>query len=288
MKLSTKSRLDSLVSTTALSFTVAVLVCLSLVFVGCSSSSSPKGLHFLKVDLKEFPKLRDLQIRDPFNIDTARIESRGRNAVEGVASSIHTSANEAIHEATSAASSMVEAQVHEFKSHLPQYYLVGLWSYCKAKDGSEMVCSDPSTSFTFDLSAVLDSTSRNLSNILPDIDLSLVSGYRRFSQSVVCLYIAGFVVTTLSGVLACRKIFFSKGSRSLAIFYTLSSMLITTATILVTVMYGVFASKVKNTLQPYGVEVTLGAKMFTTAWLAVFFSIGGSTIWLVHLFCCCI
>lgn len=173
-----------------------------------------------QVDLKEFPKLRDLQIRDPSNIDTARIESGGRNAVEGVASSIHTSANEAIHEATSAASSMVEAQVHEFKSHLPQYYLVGLWSYCKAKDGSEMVCSDPSTSFTFDLSAVLDSTPINLSNILPDIDLSLVSGYRRFSQSVVCLYIAGFVVTTLSGVLACRKVFFSKGSRSLAIFYT--------------------------------------------------------------------
>ncbi|CAP99946.1 Pc22g26580 [Penicillium rubens Wisconsin 54-1255] len=285
MKLSTKSRLDSLVSTTALSFTVAVLVCLSLVFVGCSSSSSPKGLHFLKVDLKEFPKLRDLQIRGSFNVDTARIESGGRNAVEGVASSIHASANEATHEATSAASSMVEAQVHEFKSHLPQYYLVGLWSYCKAKDGSEMVCSDPSSSFTFDLSAVLDI---NLSNILPDIDLSLVSGYRRFSQSVICLYIAGFVVTTLSGVLACRKVFFSKGSRPLAIFCTLSSMLITTATIVVTVMYGVFASKVKDTLQPYGVEVTLGAKMFTTAWLAVFFSIGGSTIWLVHLFCCCI
>ncbi|KAJ5522384.1 hypothetical protein N7527_006499 [Penicillium freii] len=288
MKLSTKSRLDSLVSTTALSFTVAVLVYLSFVFIGCSSSSSPKGLHFLKVDLKEFPKLRNLQIREPFNVDTARIDSRGRNSVEGVASSIHTSANEATHEATSAASSMVEAQVHEFKSHLPQYYLVGLWSYYKAKDGSEMVCSDSSTSFTFDLSAVLDSTSINLSNILPDIDLSLVSGYRRFSQSVICLYIAGFVVTTLSGVLACRKVFFSKGSRSLAIFYTLSSMLITTATIVVTVMYRIFASKVKNTLHPYGVEVTLGAKMFTTAWLAVLFSIGGSTIWLVHLFCCCI
>ncbi|CAG8892855.1 unnamed protein product [Penicillium nalgiovense] len=49
MKLSTKSRLDSLVSTTALSFTVAVLVCLSL--------------SLSDVDLKEFPKLRDLQIR---------------------------------------------------------------------------------------------------------------------------------------------------------------------------------------------------------------------------------
>ena len=65
-------------------------------------------------------------------------------------------------------------------------------------------------------------------------------------------------------------------------------MLITTATFVVTVMYAVFASKIKSTLQSYGVEVILGAKMFTTAWLAVFFSIGCSAIWLVHLFCCCV
>ena len=65
-------------------------------------------------------------------------------------------------------------------------------------------------------------------------------------------------------------------------------MLITTATFVVTVMYGVFTSKIKNTLQSNGVEAILGAKMFTTAWLAVFLSIGSSTIWLVHLFCCCI
>lgn len=65
-------------------------------------------------------------------------------------------------------------------------------------------------------------------------------------------------------------------------------MLITTATFVVTVMYGVLTSKIKSTLHPYGVEAILGAKMFTTAWLAVFFSIGCSTIWLVHLFCCCI
>ncbi|CDM32731.1 unnamed protein product [Penicillium roqueforti FM164] len=192
IKLSTKSRLDSLVLTTALLFTVAVLVYLSLIFIGCSLSSSPKGLHFLKVDLKEFLKLRDLQIRDLSNINTAHIESGGRNTVKGVVSSIYTSANEAIYKATSAASSMVEA------------------------------------------------------------------------QSVVYLYITGFVVTILSGVLAYRKVFFSKGSRSLAIFYTLSSILITTATIAVTVIYGIFASKVKNTLQPYGVKVILRAKMITT------------------------
>ncbi|CAG8893570.1 unnamed protein product [Penicillium nalgiovense] len=144
-----------------------------------------------QVDLKEFPKLRDLQIRDSFNIDTARIENGGRNAVEGVASSIHTSANEAIHEATSAAAAWSSPGTR-IQVTSASILLVGLWSYCKAKDGSEMVY----------------------------IDLSLVSGYRRFSQSVICLYIAGFVVTTLSGVLACRKVFFSKGSRPLAIFCT--------------------------------------------------------------------
>ena len=77
-----------------------------------------------QVDLKDFPKLHDLQIRDSFNIDNARIESGGRNAVEGVASSVDTSANEAINEATSAASSMIQAQVHDLKSHLPRYYLL--------------------------------------------------------------------------------------------------------------------------------------------------------------------
>jgi hypothetical protein len=48
-------------------------------------------------------------------------------------------------------------------------------------------------------------------------------------------------------------------------------MLITTATFVVTVMYGALASKIKNTLQPYGVEVILGATMFAATWLAVFF-----------------
>ena len=65
-------------------------------------------------------------------------------------------------------------------------------------------------------------------------------------------------------------------------------MLITTATILVTVLYGLFASVVKKSLQTYGVQVSLGAKMFITAWLALLFSIASSIIWLVQIFCCCI
>ncbi|CAG8014069.1 unnamed protein product [Penicillium salamii] len=220
MKFSTKSRLDQLVSTTALSFSVAVLVCLSFIFVGCSSPSSPRGLHFLKVDLEDFPKLRDLRTRDSFNIDAAPTSSGVRNAVEGVVPSIDTSPNEAINAAASVASDTIQAQIHNLKSHLPRYYIVGLWGYCQARNGSEMVCSDPSTSFSFDLYAVLDSTPIKVRDILPDIDQSLISGYRRLSQSVICLYISGFVTTTLTLVLAGRKVFFSTSSMLLAIFCT--------------------------------------------------------------------
>lgn len=238
MNFSTKSKLDSLVSTTALSFSVAVLVCLSFVFVGCSSSSSPRGLHFLKVrharkcsilinwlsdlqvDLKEFPKLRELQIRDSFTIDNAHIESGGRNVVKGVESSVHTGVNEAMNEASSATSSVIQAQVHDLKSHLPQYYFVGLWSYCKSRDGSEMVCSDPSTSFSFDLFDLLDSTPIKVSDILPEIDPNLISGYRQLSLSASRLYISGFVATALTIILAGRKFFFPNGSRLLAILCT--------------------------------------------------------------------
>lgn len=173
-----------------------------------------------QVDLEEFPKLRDLRIRDSLNINNAPITSGGRNAFEGVVSSIDTSPKDAINAATSAASDTIQAQIHDLKSHLPRYYIVGLWCYCKAQNGLEMVCSDPSTSFSFDISAVLNSTPMKVSDIPPDIDHSLISGYPRFSQSVICLYISGFVTTTLTLVLAGRKPFLSKGSRLLAISCT--------------------------------------------------------------------
>ncbi|KAJ5882281.1 uncharacterized protein N7529_000953, partial [Penicillium soppii] len=240
------------------------------------------------VDLKEFPKLRDLQSRDSSDIDSARIESGGKKAVEGVASSVDTSANEAINGATSAVSSMIHAQVHDLKSHLPRYYFVGLWGYCKSQDSSEMVCSDPSTSFAFDLSALLDSTPVKVSDMIPDIDQSSISSYRPLSLSLTRLYISGFVATTLTIILAGRKFFFSNGSKLLAIFCTLSSTLITTATTLVMVLYGLFASVVKNNLQTYGVQVNFGANMLITTWLALMFSIASSIIWLVQIFCCCI
>ncbi|CRL30538.1 unnamed protein product [Penicillium camemberti] len=134
-------------------------------------------------NLEEFLKLRDLPIRNSFNINNTPITSRGRNAVEGVVSNIDTSPKDAINTATSATSNTIQAQIHDLKSHLPRYYTI--------------VYSDPSTSFSFNLSTVLNSAPKKVSEILPDIDQSFISGY----------------------LLAGRKLFLSKGSRLLAIFY---------------------------------------------------------------------
>ena len=49
------------------------------------------------------------------------------------------------------------------------------------------------------------------------------------------------------------------------------------------VLYGLFASVVKNNLQTYGVQINFGAKMFITTWLALLFSIASSIIWLVQI-----
>jgi len=163
--------------------------------------------------LTDFPRLDHLVARDSFGldgVDTSSINGEGRNAI--------ASANEASTEATSAVNSRIQTQMNGLKSYLFQYYSVGLWSYCKATDGSEVVCSDPSTSFDFDFFAVLESTPIKVSDVLPEIDRTAISGYRRFSRSVICLYISGFVTTTLAVIFGVRKTLFSRGHRLLAIF----------------------------------------------------------------------
>lgn len=55
--------LGQLISIGALSLSFAVLVCLAVVFAGCTSSSSPADLHFLKVSsTRPFSNGRGLQL----------------------------------------------------------------------------------------------------------------------------------------------------------------------------------------------------------------------------------
>lgn len=168
-----------------------------------------------------FPQLDDLVARDSLGlhgVDTSIASAS--NAVDSVASNAGASANDASAEATPAVASKIQSQVNELKSDLSQYYSVGLWSYCEGHDESRVTCSQPSTSFSFDLSAIFDSAPTDVDNILPGIDRTAISGNSQFSRSIICLYISGFVTTTLAVFLGGQKTLFSRGSTLLAIFCT--------------------------------------------------------------------
>ncbi|KAJ5654912.1 hypothetical protein N7490_001915 [Penicillium lividum] len=296
MKLPGGSRLDQIISAIALSLSVAVLVCLSIAFVGCTSPSAPKGLYFMKIDLSEFPRFDHLAIRDsPFvpNFHTPDIiEGVGGSGDDGsltdTAASVYAGAADAAAAGISAAQGAIHAELTELKSHLFQYYYIGLWSYCKSRDGSEAVCSEPRASFAFDLSAVLESTPVDVDKVLPQVDEKAISGYRGFSHGIISLYIAGFVSTAIVVILGARRTFWARGNRLLALFCIVSAVLIAVATIGVTVMYSLFTAAIKTSLLPFGVQAGLGGSMLTLIWLAASCSIGAFFIWLIQPFCCCI
>ncbi|KAJ5330512.1 hypothetical protein N7476_000295, partial [Penicillium atrosanguineum] len=243
------------------------------------------------VDLTDFPRLRHLVIRDSpilHDVNAAGISQQGHDTVSSVVSGAHTSANEAVTEAASAAKGKTQDQLNELKSHLFQYYSVGLWGYCKSRNGSKTVCSEPSTSFFFDLFSVLNSTLVKVDKVLPGLDQKAISGYRKLSRGIVGFYISGSVTTALVVILGVRKTFFSRGSRLLALLCTVSTLLVTIATVGATVMYGLLAAGIKTALQSFGVQAGLGTQIFTATWLAVSFSVGALVTWLIQLFCCCI
>ncbi|KAJ5938369.1 hypothetical protein N7466_001503 [Penicillium verhagenii] len=291
MKLPGASRLDQIISAIALSLSVAVLVCLSIVFVGCTSPSAPNGLYFMKIDLTDFPQFDHLVIRDSPaipNFHPPDISEGAGNSFTDTASGVYAGAIDASAAATSAAQGAIHAQLTELKSHLFQYYYVGLWGYCKSRDGSKAVCSEPRTSFSFDLSAVLDSTPVEIDKVLPKVDEKAISGYQKLSHWIISLYISGFVTTVLVVILGARRTFWARGNRLLALSCIVSALLLAVATVGVTVMYGLFTAGIKTSLHPFGVQAGLGGLMLTLIWLAASCSVAAFFIWLIQPFCCCI
>lgn len=156
------------------------------------------------------------------NFHPPDISDGAGNSFTDTASSVYAGAADASAAATSAAQGAIHAQLTELKSHLFQYYHIGLWGYCKSRDGSKAVCSEPRTFFAFDLSAVLDSTPVNVDKALPKVDEKAISGYRKLSHGIISLYIAGFVSTVLVVILGARRTFWARGNRLLALFCIVS------------------------------------------------------------------
>ncbi|GAA93005.1 hypothetical protein AKAW_11117 [Aspergillus luchuensis IFO 4308] len=296
------SNFGHLGSISALLLSIAVLVCVAVVFVGCTSSSSPPGLYFMKVNLSDFPNLGDLRLRR--SIDLSGVSSSITDGVSNVASSVADGMDNAASEASTAvegiatkastaagtvvsqASDALRTLEKELQSELPAYYTVGLWGYCEGNDTQVVSCSRPSISFTFNISGILNSASTEIDELVSRIDDKVLTGYYDVSRAVIWLYISGFVAATLTALLGIRKTFFNGGNKLLLTFCVLSLALIMSATIGVNVIYRLNTSGINTVLGSFGASASLGTHMLAAAWLAFAFSSSVLLLWLIQSYCC--
>ncbi|CAG8243683.1 unnamed protein product [Penicillium olsonii] len=273
-------------------FTSSALICLVIVFVGCTSTSSPNELYFLRVNFTDFPELGSFHLRRSLSIagvdasDLSKTASNEANSIVSSASTAVIYASGAAETAVSQATAKVQSFSDEIKSHLPGSYSVGLWGYCQGQKEtvSYSNCSQPSTSFSFDLLSIFGSISPTIEDMLPDENNKVLAGYHEVSRWSISAYILGIASTFLAVVFGVTTIFFSWGKLLLIISSLAATIFITGASISVTVIYGLITSAVKS----IGADASLGAHSFTATWLAVAFSFAAFLTWLIEVFCCCI
>ncbi|CAI7593066.1 unnamed protein product [Penicillium viridicatum] len=198
---------------------MSALICLAIVFVGCTSTSSPTELYFLKVELTNFPELGSVHLRRSLSIagvdasDAANKASSEASNVKSSASTAAIYASDTAETAVSQVTDKVQSLSDEINSHLPGFYSVGLWGYCQGQKetASYSNCSQPSTSFSFDLLSIFGSVSPAIGAVLPDENNKVLAGYHDVSRWSISAYILGFVSTFVAVVFGITTMFFSRG-----------------------------------------------------------------------------
>ncbi|KAF4765912.1 hypothetical protein HAV15_010643 [Penicillium sp. str.  len=202
-----------------LALSTAGLICLAIVFAGCTSPSSPADLYLMKVNLANFPELGNLHLRRGLSIagvDTSRVTNGATNTAKSTA---QITANEIAQAANAARtkadqiSDRLQTLSEDIKLHLPAYYAVGLWGYCQGNHstGPFSNCSKPNTSFSFDLLEIFGSASEEINEILPEDDNKVLAGYRKVSRWTISAYVSGFTFTLVAIIMQILLMVFSKG-----------------------------------------------------------------------------
>lgn len=264
------------------------------------------------MNLANFPELGNLHLRRGLSIagvDTSRVTNGATNTAKSTA---QITANEIAQAANAARtkadqiSDRLQTLSEDIKLHLPAYYAVGLWGYCQGdhSTGPFSNCSEPSTSFSFDLLEIFGSASEEINEILPEDDNKVLAGYRKVSRWTISAYVSGFTFTLVAIIMQILLMVFSKGRifliassivrPTLVVFsycvltvMKLASVFITGASVSATVIYGLITGSIQSVLQPLGAHASLGAQTITATWLAAVFSIISLLMWLIEMCCCC-
>ncbi|CAG7962496.1 unnamed protein product [Penicillium salamii] len=273
-------------------FSLSTLICLVIVFVGCILTSSPNKLYFLRVNLIDFQELGSFHLRHSLSIagvDAFAIADIASSEANSIVSSVSTTviyASSAAETVVSQTTTKVQSLSDEVKSHLPDFYFMGLWGYCQGQKETMSYSnySHPSASFSFDLLSILGSVSPAIKEMLPDENNKILAKYHEFSRWSISAYILGIAFTSLVTIFDVTTVLYSWGKLLLVIYSLSATIFITGASISVTVIYGLITGAFKS----IGVDASLGPHSFITTWLAVAFSFAAFLTWLIEMFCCCI
>ncbi|KAJ5163099.1 Actin cortical patch SUR7/pH-response regulator PalI [Penicillium coprophilum] len=248
--------------------TIASLICIIMVGLGCTKASSDtlNNLYFIRLDLS--------------NISTA----------SAITSEITDRLNDA--HITSVTASEIEETITTLKNDadIAGFYDIGLWGYCEGNStkGKNTIssCTDPKAQFYFNPSSVLGISESQLEKELGSGFKKTLNVYKAVSKWMFIAYLVAFIATCAQVLLGIFAIFSRWGSCVTTIVSIVSFLFTLGASLTSTIMFSIAKGSLGTALKVYGVDVGLGKNIFAATWLAVAFSLGATIFWMFSTCCC--
>jgi hypothetical protein len=249
--------------------TIASLICIIMVGLGCTKSSSDtlNNLYFMRIDLQN-------------------ITSEGSETVTEIENLLE---QYGITDVSAQNVSNVLSKLQQ-DSTLADFYQIGLWGYCDGdinnKKTNVTECSKPKSEFYFNPFSVWGLDSSDIKDELPSEYNKVMNIYKTVSKWMFIAYLVAFIVTIVEIVVGFFAICSRWGSCVTTLFALLAFLFTAAASITSTVLFSIFKSSLGTTLKAYGISLSMGKNIYVATWLAVAFSLGALIFWTFSVCCC--
>ncbi|KAJ5406694.1 hypothetical protein N7465_007978 [Penicillium sp. CMV-2018d] len=248
--------------------TIASLICIIMVGLGCTkaSSSTLNDLYFLRLDLSNISSGSALTTEITDRLSDAGITDVTATEVSATIKTLQDDAN------------------------IAGFYDIGLWGYCEGNStGSKDTvssCTDPKAQFYFNPASVLGMSETQLEKELGSSMKKIMKVYKAVSKWMFIAYLVAFIATCAQVLLGVFAIFSRWGSCVTTIVSIVSFLFTLGASLTSTIMFSIAKGSLGTALKVYGVKVDLGKNIYVATWLAVAFSLGATIFWMLSTCCC--
>lgn len=252
---------------TPYALTIASLVCIIIVGLGCtnSSSSTLNDLYFFRA-----------------NIQNMTTNSSSKNKVSQALSDAGVTVSDGD---ITAALEQVQKQFD-----IKDFYNVGLWGYCEGNINDNKFnisdCSKPKAEFWFNPIEVWNLKETGLENGLPSGMRKSLNLYKNVSKWMFIAYIVAFVATVVELVVGIFAICSRWGSCVTTLVSGVAFLFTAAASVTATAMFATVTGAFNENLKNYGMHGSMGKNIYVTTWLAVAFSLGAALFWMLSTCCC--